>query len=127
VSQIQRQREKRDVRRVREPRDGATIHEGPTPLFRAGRSGGKRELLEALSFSERELRDRSMEITSCIASGDVVAFEAIWRATVAGSGARAPVGAKLEARLAQFVRMKDGKIISSHEYVCAPTVESPGT
>ncbi len=98
--------------------------EAPTSLFPKGRSGGLREVLEAVSLSEGALRDESIEIVSSIASGDAVALEGIWRAIVAADGAGAQVGAKIEARLAMFLRVRDGKIASSHEYVCAATAQA---
>jgi len=114
----------RDVRHAQEQffADEFEWIEGPTAWFPEGRSGGRRELLQAVSLSESALRDESIEITSTIASGNAVALEGIWRATVTDAGIGIPVGSKLEVPLAQFLRVKGGKIMSSHEYVCAPTV-----
>ncbi len=92
--------------------------EAPTRAFPAGRAGGRKELLEALSFSEGTLKDESMEVLNMIASGDTVVLEHIWRATLTVDMKRAPAGTHVEARVAQILRFRDGKIISSHEYVC---------
>jgi ketosteroid isomerase-like protein len=97
--------------------------EVPTAWFPKGRSGGRREVLEAISLSEGTLSDESIEIKFSIASGNTVALEGIWRATVAADTIGAPVGTKIEAHIAQFLRVKSGKITSSHEYVCVAPIQ----
>ena len=96
--------------------------EGPTSWFPQGRSGGRREALESVSLRERLLKDESLEIESSVVSANTVALEGVWRATVAKDSARGRAGTKLEARLAMFLRVKNAKITSSHEYVCTATV-----
>ena len=93
--------------------------EYPTSLFPQGRSGGRREIFEAISLSEGALSDESIEIISSITSGNAVALESIWRATTAVDMPTTSKGTKIEARMAMFLRVKNGKIISSHEYICA--------
>ncbi len=92
--------------------------EAPTRVNPAGRAGGRKELLEAGSFSEAALKDESMEVLNMIASGDTVVLESIWRGTLTVDMKRAPAGTHVEARAAQILRFRDGKIISSHEYPC---------
>jgi len=98
--------------------------EGPTSLFPKGRSGGRREVLEAVSLSEGVSRDESLEVESSVVSGNDVALEGIWRATLAKDSPGGRAGTKIEARIAMFIHVKSGKIISSHEYVCAATVQA---
>ena len=96
--------------------------ENPTSLFPKGRSGGRRDVLEAVSLSESALRDEAIEIVSSIASGDTVAQECIWRATIAADMPLGRAGTKVESHMAMFLRVKNGKIISSHEYICTASV-----
>ncbi len=116
----------RNVRKAYEQfaADDYEWREAPTSLFPRGRSGGRHEILEAVSLSEAALRDESIEIVSSIAHGNAVALEGIWRATLANDSPGGPAGTKIEARLAMFLRVKNGKIASSHEYVCAPTAQA---
>lgn len=99
--------------------------ENPTSLFPKGRSGGRREVLEAVSLSESALGDEAIEIVSSIASGDTVALEGIWRATIAADMPLGRAGTKVESHMAMFLRVKNGKIISSHEYICTASVTPP--
>ena len=99
--------------------------ENPTSFFPKGRSGGRREVLEVVSLGESALRDEAIEIVSSIASGDKVALEGIWRATIAADMPLGRAGTKVESHMAMFLRVKNGKIISSHEYICTASVTSP--
>ena len=99
--------------------------ENPTTAFPKGRSGGRHEVLQAGAFSESVVRDESIEVISCIASGNAVALEGIFGATVTNSKIGIPVGTRLEAPVAMFLRVSNGKLISSHEYVC--TMSFPST
>jgi hypothetical protein len=93
--------------------------ENPTTFFPKGRAGGRREVLEAISFSEGTLRDETIDIKSSTVSGNTVALEAIWRAKSVKDLQGKPASIKMEARMAMFLRVKSGKIISSHEYICS--------
>ncbi len=92
--------------------------ENPGPLFPHGRSGGRHELFQAISLSEKSVCDTSIKILSSIVSGDLVALETIYETTTKVDIPTVPKGTKIEARIAMFLRVKNGKIASSHEYVC---------
>jgi ketosteroid isomerase-like protein len=92
--------------------------ENPGPLFPHGRSGGRREIFQAISLSEKSTCDASIKILSSIASGDLVALETIYETTFVVDIPTVPKGTRIEARMAMFLRVKNGKIASSHEYVC---------
>jgi ketosteroid isomerase-like protein len=92
--------------------------ENPGPLFPHGRSGGRHELFQAISLSEKSARDASIKILSSIVSGDLVALETIYETTIKVDLPKVPKGTRIEARMAMFLRVNNGKIASSHEYVC---------
>jgi ketosteroid isomerase-like protein len=92
--------------------------EYPGPLFPHGRSGGRREIFQAISISEKSSCDASIKILSSIVSGDLVARETIYETTIKVDLPKVPKGTRIEARMAMFLHVKNGKIASSHEYVC---------
>ena len=94
--------------------------EMPTQMFPAGRGGGHEEEFAAISESERTLRDENLEIISSVASGDAVALECIWRGVLITGVGGLPGGTELTLRCGMFYRVKDGKIMSAHEYLSSP-------
>jgi|WetSurMetagenome_2_1015567.scaffolds.fasta_scaffold427209_2 ketosteroid isomerase-like protein len=98
--------------------------EYPGPLFPHGRSGGRREIFQAISLSEKSADDASIKILSSIVSGDLVALETIYETTIKVDLPTVPKGTRIEARMAMFLRVKNCKIASSHEYVCVGSMPS---
>jgi ketosteroid isomerase-like protein len=98
--------------------------EYPGPLFPHGRSGGRQEIFQAISLSEKSTGNSSIKILSSIVSGDLVAIETIYETTTKVDLPKVPKGTRIEARMAMFLRVKNGKIASSHEYVCVGSMPS---
>ena len=94
--------------------------EAPTQFSPAGRAGGHEVEFAAISEAERTLRDENLEILSSVASGDAVALECLWRAVLLVDMPDLPKGSKLALRVGAFYRVKDGKIMSAHEYLSSP-------
>lgn len=58
------------------------------------------------------------EIKNELSSGDTVALEIVWTATLAVPFQSKPAGAQMRAHFAAFLQFQDGKIVAQRNYDC---------
>lgn len=83
--------------------------------------GGTRDLakmLAGLEHGNKLLKEQRYLIRQAVASGDAVALEIDWNATIAQPLAALPAGTRLNAQVAIFLEFRDGKIIGQRDYTC---------
>lgn len=96
----------------------AVQEELPNRLNPAGQRSDRAQLVERSRKVKHVLRGQRYEVRSSLASGDRVALEAEWRATLAVPlGSLAP-GDEMRARFAIFIELRDGRIASQRNYDC---------
>lgn len=96
----------------------AVQEELPNRLYEHGQ---RRELAALRSSAEKgkELLGRqSYRVENVIANGDDVAAEVDWSAELKIGFGRVAAGSTLRARIAMFVRLRDGRIVSQRNYDC---------
>ena len=83
---------------------------------------GQRRDLAALRSSAEKGKDlllrQSYRVTNVIVNGDDVAAEVEWSGDLKVGFGRVAAGSTLRARMAMFLRLRDGKIVSQRNYDC---------
>jgi len=95
-----------------------SAREHPNRLVPAGVTRDLPALLEAADKGQRVVADQRYEVRSIIASGDTVAAEVLWSATLRIPLGLLPVGGSLRAAFAVFLTFRGGKIVSQRNYDC---------
>jgi ketosteroid isomerase-like protein len=84
-------------------------------------NGARRDLqgiLDAALRGQKVMTAQRFELLNVLESGDAAAVEIQWTGTLAVAFGSLPVGGELRARFAIFVKFRDGRIVSQHNYDC---------
>jgi ketosteroid isomerase-like protein len=84
-------------------------------------TGARRDLsaiLDGAARGQKVLQSQRYEIVSAVSSGDHLALELIWTASLAVPLGSVPVGGQMRAHFAQFIDFRDGKIAAQRTYDC---------
>jgi ketosteroid isomerase-like protein len=92
------------------------IIEHPNAIHPQGTVRDRDEAVAAYEQGQSMLSEQSFELEEVLVSGDRVAVRALWRGTLAA-------GARLEARIAAFLTVADGRILIHETYDCYAPVE----
>lgn len=92
--------------------------EFPNRLVPQGATRDLEALRQAGQRGSKAVTGQGYEIVNMVASGDQVAVEVIWTATLQVPLGDTPVGGQMRARFAIFLTFRDGKIIRQHNYDC---------
>jgi ketosteroid isomerase-like protein len=92
--------------------------EFPNRLVPAGVTRDLAALRDAAERGRKVMTAQRLEVINAIASGEQVAVEAIWTATLAVPLGNIPAGGEMRARFAIFLTYRDGKIVRQHNYDC---------
>lgn len=95
-----------------------TQEELPNRLVPTGAKRDLAGLLEAAARGQGSVKDQRFEVISAVATGDTVALEGTWSATVDAPLGSLPAGGTLRAHIATFIQFRDGKIVSQRSYDC---------
>ena len=110
-----------------ETRDGAALayyapdivqREFPNRLVVDGATRDLAALRVGVARGEQAVREERYEIVRALESGDEVALELIWTATLRVPLGALPAGGVMRAYLAMFLTWRDGKIVSQRNYDC---------
>jgi ketosteroid isomerase-like protein len=91
--------------------------EHPNAIHPQGTVRGRVAVITAYEEGKRMLSEQSFELEEVVVSGDRVAVRATWRGTLAA-------GARLEARIAAFLTVADGRIREHETYDCYSPIDS---
>jgi ketosteroid isomerase-like protein len=84
-------------------------------------NGATRDVAAIRLASERGrklMASQRFELLSAVATGNLVAVEALWEGTLAVPVGDLPVGTVMKARFAQFFEMRNGRIHEQRNYDC---------
>lgn len=96
----------------------AVQEEFPNRLNPRGRRRGLDGILEGAQRGQQLLSGQRYEVLRALASGDSVALEVLWVATLAIAIADLPAGFEMRAHFAMFIDFRDGKIAAQRNYDC---------
>jgi ketosteroid isomerase-like protein len=92
------------------------VVEHPNAIHPQGTVRDRDAVVAAYEQGKGMLSEQSFELEEVVASGDRVAVRALWRGTLAA-------GARLEARIAAFLTVDDGRIREHETYDCYSPIE----
>jgi ketosteroid isomerase-like protein len=98
---------------------GLRVIEHPNAIHPEGTVRDRDEVLAAYEQGKAMLSRQSFELDELLASRDRVAVRATWRGTMAS-------GATLEAKIAAFITVADGRVREHETYDCYAPFERPG-
>lgn len=98
--------------------DDVVMTELPNRLVPSGQVRRKSELLEASTKAPKVLSDQRYDVRSVLAQGDTVVVDVDWSATLRVPLSQTPVGGRLNARIAMFLRLDDGRIVEQTNFDC---------
>lgn len=97
--------------------------EMPSFMFPSGRALDGKTIRESLKYCNKMFRNRHLELNEVIEKGNVVAWRAIWSATVAvdkPDGLPIKGGSRIQVHMALFTEVIDNLIVRQHEYISNP-------
>lgn len=92
--------------------------EFPNRLVPNGATRDLAAIKESALRGSKVVSHQRYEILNVIESGDQVALEVSWVATLSVPVGNIPAGGQMRARFAIFLQFRDGKIIRQHNYDC---------
>ncbi len=92
--------------------------EFPNRLMPTGATRDLAGLREAAQRGKKAVTKQRYEVLNIIASGNQVAVEARWVATLAVPFGTIPAGGEMKARFAIFLEFRDGLIVRQRNYDC---------
>jgi len=92
--------------------------EYPNLVVKNGITRDLAAIRDAAMRGRQVMTSQRYEILSAIESGDDVALEVQWSGTLAIAFGTIPAGGTMRARLAIFLKFRDGKIVRQHNYDC---------
>ncbi len=98
--------------------DEVVMTELPNRLVPTGQVRGKTELLEASARAPKVLSEQRYEVRSMLEQGNTVVVDVDWSATLRVPLSQTPVGGRLNARIAMFLRLDDGRIVEQTNFDC---------
>jgi ketosteroid isomerase-like protein len=93
-------------------------HELPNRLVPTGASRDLAAILAAAERGQMVVASQRYVVRSAIQSGDSVAMEVEWSATLNVPVGSLPAGGEMRAHFAVFLDFRDGKIVSQRNYDC---------
>jgi len=93
-------------------------HEYPNRLVPDGARRGLEQLREASQRGRQAVESQRYEIRNVIASGDRIALEVIWTATLKVPLGTIPAGGEMRAHFGVFFDFRDGRIAAQRNYDC---------
>jgi ketosteroid isomerase-like protein len=93
------------------------IVEHPNAIHPQGTVRDRDEAVAAYEEGKAMLSEQSFVLDEMLVSGDRVAVRATWRGTLAA-------GARLEAKVAAFLTVSDGRIVEHETYDCYSPMDS---
>ena len=98
--------------------DNVVMTELPNRLVPTGQVRRKAELLKASTKAPKVLAEQRYDVRSVLAQGDTVVVDVDWSATIRVPLSQTPVGGRLNARIAMFLRLDDGRIVEQTNFDC---------
>lgn len=98
--------------------DEVTHVEYPNALLPKGLTRDKAAMLNSLHSGRKNLTRQTYQLGSVVADGDFIAFEAAWEGELAQSVGGTAAGSVMKANFGVFLRLKNGKVTSWHNYDC---------
>jgi ketosteroid isomerase-like protein len=95
-----------------------TQREYPNRLTPKGATRDLRALQESAERGQQVVASQRYEVRHLLAQGDHVAAEVDWSATLKVAVGSLPVGGTMRATLAVFFTLREGRILSQHNYDC---------
>ncbi|APR86377.1 Hypothetical protein A7982_11726 [Minicystis rosea] len=92
--------------------------EYPNRLVPAGVKRDLAELAASAEKGQRVISDQRFAVRHVVANGDEVAVELDWSGTLKVPLGDTPPGGRMHAAFAVFLRFRDGRIVSQHNYDC---------
>lgn len=97
--------------------DARTI-ERPNALVPSGRESDRASMLAASTAGARMLSSQRYDVRSLDELGEVVAARIAWSGVVGADAGPLRAGQRLTAHIAQFVRVRDGRICEIETFDC---------
>jgi ketosteroid isomerase-like protein len=98
--------------------DDVVMTELPNRLVPSGQVRRKAELLDASMKAPKVLSEQRYDVRSVLAQGDTVVVDVDWSATIRVPLSQTPAGGRLNARIAMFLRLDDGRIVEQTNFDC---------
>lgn len=92
--------------------------EFPNRLLPAGTTRHLKQILEGAIAGQKLLEAQRFEILNSVTEGELVALEVQWTGRLATQVPGLPTSGTMRARFGVFLRYRDGKIASQHNYDC---------
>lgn len=92
--------------------------EFPNQLVRGGATRDLAALLDGQERGKHVLVSEKYQIVNSLETGDRLALEVIWTATLAIPLGSIPVGGTMTAHFGVFLTFRDGRICRQHNYDC---------
>lgn len=96
----------------------AVVEIFPSRFFPNGSREGLAGVRAAADRGNQAMTLQTYEIKNELSSGETVALEIVWTATLALPFQSKPAGAQLRAHFAAFLQFKGGKIVAQRNYDC---------
>jgi len=93
-------------------------HEYPNRLVPSGARRDLEQLREASQRGRQAVESQRYEVRNVIASGNQVALEITWTATIKVPFGTIPSGGQMRAEFGVFIELRDGKIAAQRNYDC---------
>lgn len=93
-------------------------HEYPNRLLASGATRDLSAILQSAVRGQAAVAEQRYAIRSIVASGDTVGLEVDWSARLKIALGKLAVGEELRARLAMFITLENGRIVSQRNYDC---------
>jgi len=98
--------------------DDVVMTELPNRLVPSGQVRRKTELLDASTRAPQVLSEQRYDVRSMVEQGDTVVVDTDWSATLRVPLSQTPAGGRLNARIAMFLRLDDGRIVEQTNFDC---------
>lgn len=92
--------------------------EFPNKLLPDGATRDLQAILDASIRGQKVITRQRYDIRNIVATEQQVAIEVLWTGTLAIDFGSIPSGGEMTAYFAQFIEIRDGKIISQRTYDC---------
>lgn len=98
--------------------EDVVMHELPNRLVPAGQVRHLAELSVASAQAPKVLAEQKYAVRQVLEVGDRVVVDADWSATLKVPFGQTPVGGQLRARIAMFMRFREGRICEQTNFDC---------
>ena len=92
--------------------------EFPNRLVAQGARRDLNAVLEGAARGQQVIARQRYEVRNALATGDQVALEVVWTATLAVPVGSLPAGGEMRAHFAVFLEFRDGQIAAQRNYDC---------